>query len=90
MNPFREKVKSIIADSLEPEKLRMEKHDERRIRGFIVSKKFEGLDEFERQAIIEKALKTKLNKTEQTKVLLFLAYTPGEYEAYSAPFETTT
>ncbi len=89
MNTLRQKVKSVLAKHFEPDKLRIEKHDERRIRGFIVSSRFAGLDDLDRQTMIEKILKKTLSEAEQARILLFQAYTPGEYEAYNEPISTS-
>jgi stress-induced morphogen len=85
MNAFDEKIKKLVTKHFKPHELTMEQYDEYQLNGVIVSKKFEGLDHFDRQKQVWKVLRKNLTKAEQRKILGFLAYTPGEYEAYNAP-----
>ena len=72
-----------------PSELAVGQYDEFQLNGVIVSRKFEGLDHFDRQTQVWKVLRKNLIKAERKKIVGFLAYTLGEYEAYSAPLETS-
>jgi acid stress-induced BolA-like protein IbaG/YrbA len=89
MNLFEEKTKRILIEHFNPTVLIFEPHDEFRFHVFIASDKFEAQGDFDRQTRIWKVLKKNLTKAEQKKIVRFSAYTPGEYEAYSAPLETS-
>lgn len=89
MNAFDGKVKKLVTRHFKPSELAVEQYDEHQLNGVIVSRKFEGLDHFDRQTQIWKVLRKNLTKAERRKILGFLAYTPGEYEADSAPLETS-
>ncbi len=86
---FKRKIKSIMTEHFQPTMLELEQHDEFRLHGFIASAKFEGQGDLARQTQIWKVLRKNLTKAEQRKILGFLAYTPGEYEAYNEPIETS-
>ena len=89
MDAFEGKVKKLVMKHFKPSELAVGQYDEYQLNGVIVSKKFESLDHFDRQTQIWKMLRKNLTKAEQRKILGFLAYTPGEYEAYNEPLSTS-
>ncbi len=88
MEPLEQKVKKTLSNFFSEQALEIETFPGGRVSGFIVSDKFNNLGHLARQRMIWRLLRKKLTKSEQDKVLDFLAYTPEENEAYSngAPY----
>jgi hypothetical protein len=80
-----EKVKRALSAEIDVERFDIE--DDGGIIGYVVSKDFEGLNSFERQTLIHKALRNgrqALNRTEVKRIGAIASLTPVEFEVWSA------
>ncbi|MGH7597489.1 MAG: hypothetical protein ACREOI_14135 [bacterium] len=85
MENFEQKIKDILLELFAEHELQVETEPDGRVSGFIISDKFMDMDHLARQRKIWGLLRKKLTKTEQMKILGFVAFTPAEHEAYSEP-----
>jgi acid stress-induced BolA-like protein IbaG/YrbA len=83
METFEKKIKDILLELFAEPELQLETEPDGRVSGFIISDKFVDMDHLARQRKIWSLLRKKLTKTEQMKILGFVAFTPAEHEAYS-------
>ncbi|MCI0698872.1 hypothetical protein L0337_43590 [candidate division KSB1 bacterium] len=85
METFEQKIKDILLELFAEHELQLETEPDGRVSGFIISDKFMDMDHLARQRKIWSLLRKKLTKTEQMKILGFVAFTSAEHEAYSEP-----
>lgn len=85
METFAKKIKDILLEFFAEDELQIETEPDGRVSGFIISDKFIDMDHLARQRKIWSLLRKKLTKSEQMKILGFVAFTPAEHEAYSEP-----
>jgi acid stress-induced BolA-like protein IbaG/YrbA len=85
METFEKKIKDILLELFAEDELQLETEPDGRVSGFIISDKFVDMDHLARQRKVWSLLRKKLSKTEQMKILGFVAFTPAEHEAYSEP-----
>jgi acid stress-induced BolA-like protein IbaG/YrbA len=78
---LREKVTRALREHLNPDHIQLE--DDDGVSGVVVSAQFRGVSPFDRQMLIDKALRSaseKLTRAELRRVLAIAALTPAEYE----------
>jgi acid stress-induced BolA-like protein IbaG/YrbA len=85
METFAKKVKDILLEFFAEDELQIETEPDGRVSGFIITDKFIDMDHLARQRKVWSLLRKKLTKSEQMKILGFVAFTPAEHEAYSEP-----
>ncbi|HEV3004289.1 MAG TPA: hypothetical protein VGX78_07490 [Pirellulales bacterium] len=82
---LRTKVERSLRRAFKPSRLDLD--DEDGISGYVVSEEFRGVEPFDRQTMIDKALRSApgpLTARELRRVIAVAALTPEEYVAYSA------
>src|SRR5262245_22230410 len=83
MEPLAEKVRSLLQHSFPPpDEVRVRANDG--IIGFVISPRFKGLDDIDRQGLVWNALNRDLDAAERREVAIIVALTPKEEAAYSA------
>lgn len=85
METFEKKIRAILLELFPEPEFQLETEPDGRVSGFIISDKFVDMDHLGRQRKIWSLLRKHLTKTEQMKILGFVAFTPAEHEAYSEP-----
>ncbi len=85
MAPIEQKVREIFSKHFERDEIQFETNPDDRVSGFIISEKFIDMDDFNRQSHLWNLLRKNMSKSEQAKVIGFIAFTPDEYEAYREP-----
>lgn len=85
METLEQKVKRILAEYFVETEIQLDDNTDGRVSGLIISPKFSGVDELERQTTIRGLLRKRLDVPEQKKVMGFFPFTPEEYQAYREP-----
>ena len=81
MEAFKKKIKESLLELFAEQELQLETEPDGRVSGFIISDKFMDMDHLARQRKIWALLRKRLTKTEQMKILGFVAFTPAGHEA---------
>jgi hypothetical protein len=84
MDKLGKKVKSSLLEFFTENELLFEKNPDGRVSGFIVSNKFADMDELTRQRKIWKLLQKNLTRSERSKIIGFITFTPREHKAYTS------
>jgi stress-induced morphogen len=70
-----------------PDLVDVERHGMSRVRGHVISARFEGLDTFEREDLVNEAIADQLTVEEKSKIVMIFTITPEERAEYLAtPF----
>jgi len=87
METLERKVRNILKQQFSDEEIRFDHKPGERVSGFIISRKFEGLDSEARHEMIWRLLRAHLTSEERQQVLGFLDYTPAEEKFYIEVYE---
>jgi hypothetical protein len=85
METLERKVKDVLLELFAEHEIQIEDNPNGRVSGFIISDKFSDMNHEARYHKIWGPLRKKLTKSEQSKILGFIAFTPAEYEGYCEP-----
>ena len=83
MGAFATKLKSLLTATFPPP-AKITLRDEEGIIGIVVSKRFRGKDDLERQNLIGDLLDKKVTPAEKRKIVIIVCVTPEEEKAHTA------